>query len=186
MNETDQYILESINIWVWSGFYNPDRVQEMIDDILEDDANEDLVRAAVNLEFKAKEAAEATWPSQTDCDRLDAAFEALSANGIIALQNAGFTMSDGRDDVGDVLSTRVRSEIKGYCFYHGQDVERAVHGDGLWLAFGDRDADPHQKTEIGKRIRSILESYGFEVEWNGDPETRLCIPRLDWKRRSAR
>jgi len=81
------------------------------------------------------------------------------------------------------LRERGRSGIRGYCFYHGQDVERAVNGGGLWIAFGDLDAIPEQKSLMGRQIKACLERHGLKVEWNGDPERRLAIPKLDWKRR---
>jgi hypothetical protein len=185
MSGTDEYILDAIRTWVWSGFYSPSRVNEMIDDILEDDADEALLRAAVHPEFVKKAAAEATWPRTTDCDRLDEAFEELNSRGIIALHNAGYTMSDGISDVAEVLHKRGHKNVQGYCFYHGQDLERAVAGAGLMLAFGDLDNDKSKKTEIGRSVKTVLENIGFTVEWNGDPETRLSVPALDWKRRSS-
>ena len=51
MSETDDYILQTIRTWVWSGFYSPDQVDEMIDDLLEDDSNETMLRAAIGPEF---------------------------------------------------------------------------------------------------------------------------------------
>jgi hypothetical protein len=186
MDETDQYILDAIRTWIWSGFYGPDEVQNMIDDILEDDADEELLRSQVAPEFERKFAAEATWPEQTDCDRLDEAFETLNSQAVIALHNAGYTMSDGHGDVSEVLHERGRDNVKGYCFYHGQDVERAVEGGGLMIAFGDLEDVKTKKGEIGNVVKVTLESVGFTVKWNGDPETRLDIPKLDWKRRSPR
>lgn len=183
MNDTDQYILDAIKTCVWSGFYDSDGVHEVIDDILEEDADEAMLRAAVDAEFAKKAAAEAAWPAETDCDRLDQAFDAMNASSIIALQNAGYTMSDGLDDVSEVLHERDRQDVKGYCFYHGQDLERAVAGDGLTLAFGDLKAEPAQKAAVGKMVKEIIESKGFVVDWDGDPESRLNIPNFDWKRR---
>ena len=185
MSETDEYILNAIKTWVWSGFYDPDEVDSMIDDILEDDADEAMLRAAVAPEFAKKTAAEASWPKTTDCDRLDQAFEKLNSRGIIALHNAGYTMSDGISDVSEELHERGRTGIKGYCFYHAQDLERAVAGEGLMIAFGDLDDDKRKKTEIGNLVKDVLQESGFTVEWNGDPETRLNLPQLDWKRRRA-
>lgn len=185
MNETTKYILNAIKTWVWSGFYDSDEVHEMIDDILEADADEPFLRSSVAGEFAEKAAVETSWPERTDCDRLDEAFKSLNASGIIALQNAGYTMSDGLSDVAEVLHERGRSDIKGYCFYHGQDLERGVAGDGLMIAFGDLDDDRTKKSEIGEIVKQILEQSGFEVRWNGDPETRLNLPNFDWKRRKA-
>ncbi len=185
MSETDQYILNAIKNWVWSGFYSPDEADEMIDDILEDDADEAMLRAAVVPEFDKKAAAEASWPETTDCDRLDQAFEDLNARGVIALHNAGYTMSDGISDVSEALHELGRTGIKGYCFYHGQDVERAVDGGGLMIAFGDLDDDKAQKAKVGQVVRDVLQEFGFAIEWSGDPETRLNLPAFDWKRRRA-
>jgi hypothetical protein len=137
MNESESYIYDSIKTWVWSGFYSADEVYEMIEDILEDDADEQLLRSLIDPEFEKKLTAEKDWPQQTDCDRLDFAFESLNSNGIIALHNAGYTMSDGLSDVSEKLHEKERDQIKGYCFYHGQDVERAVLGDGLMIAYGN-------------------------------------------------
>lgn len=184
MNDTTRYILDAIWSHVWSGFDSPEDVHRVIDDLLEGDANEALLRAAVGPEFARKAAAEATWPPITDCDRLDAAFETLNTHGIIALQNTGYEMSDGLTEVAEALHARgSRVGVQGYCFYHGQDLERVVRGEGLMLAFGSLDDDKPHKLKVGQRVRDILESGGFNVQWNGDAEARLNLPGLDWKRR---
>lgn len=186
MNESDQYVFNAIKTWIWSGFYDPDEVDSMIDDILEEDADETMLRAAAAPEFDKKRAAEASWPEFTDCDRLDKAFVELCSQGVIALHNAGYTMSDGITEVADSMYERRRKGVKniqGYCFYHSQDVERAVAGGGLMVAFGDLDDNNSQKTKIGQLVKDVLQEFGLAVEWNGDPETRLSLPTLDWKRR---
>lgn len=184
MNDTEQYILDSIRTWVWSGFYTPEEVDERITDILEDDADEAMLRAAVAPEYARKEKAEASWPARTDCDRLDDAFESLNASGVIALHNAGYTMSDGLAEVSEELHQRGRHGVKGYCFYHEQDVERAVSGEGLNIAFGALNDDAGAKAEAGGLVRDELKLQGIHVEWNGDPEERLLLPAFDWKRRA--
>jgi hypothetical protein len=183
MNESEVDILSAIKVWVWSGFYEPGEVQEMIGDLLEGDEDEAMLRASVAPEFKQKQAAEQTWPAETDCDRLDAAFADLSDAGIVALHNAGYTMADGISDVAEVLHSLGRDGIRGYCFYHGQDVERAVAGGGLNIAFGDVNDDPAKSAGVGTAIKQVLEQHGFQVTWDGDIATRLNIPVFDWKRR---
>ena len=185
MSDTDNYILERIRIWVWSGFYSPDEVDQGIDDILEEDADEAMLRAAVAPEFAKKAAAEASWPNTTDCDRLDQAFDELNRSGIIALHNAGYTQSDGFSDCVEVYHQRGKRGIRGYCFYHGQDVERAVDGQGLTIAYGDLDDDDTKSAEIGREVKASLERHGLAVEWNGDSKVRLELPSIDWKRRLA-
>jgi hypothetical protein len=185
MSEADEYILDAIKKWVWSGFYSPSDVNAMIDDILEPDADEAMLRAAVQPEFEKKITAEESWPVETDCDRLDAAFDDLNSRGVVALQNAGYTMTDGLEDVSQALGERGRTGVIGYCFYHGQDMERAVVGGGLMIAFGDLKDDKEKKGEVGRFIKEVLEQHGFSVEWNGNPEKRLSIPTIAWKRRRA-
>ena len=181
MSDTDEYILDAIRNHVWSGFYSPDDVHQLIDDLLADEA---MLRRAVEKEFTRKVAAEGSWPPITDCDRLDQAFAALDARGLIALQNAGYTLSDGITEVSEALHQRGREGAQGYCFFHGQDLERAVDGEGVMLAFGSLDDDPVHKRKVGELVKEAMESFGFAVEWNGDPETRLNLPAVDWKRRS--
>jgi hypothetical protein len=62
MNDTEKYILDAIKTWVWSGFYDADEVNAMIDDILEGDADEAFLRSTVVPEFEKKSAAETSWP----------------------------------------------------------------------------------------------------------------------------
>lgn len=94
-------------------------------------------------------------------------------------------MSDGFDDIDEVVDRCGRVNVKGYCFYHGQDLKRAVNGCGLMLAFGDLDGDKNAKLKIGKLIAATLEAHGFKIEWNGDSETRINIPKFDWKHRRS-
>ncbi len=185
MNETDKYILDAIKKKVWSGFYDASGIHQLIDDILEVNADEKMLRAAVGLEFKEKAAAEQSWPIETDCDRLDRAFETLNAQGIIAVHHAGYTMSDGITEVSEELQQRGCEGIKGYCFYHGQDLEHALNGRGLMLAFGDLNDDKSANAEIGSIVQAVVESHGLTTQWNGDSETRVAIPNIDWKRRGA-
>ena len=142
-----------------------------------------MLRAAIAPEFERKAAAEKSWPEVTDCDRLDDAFEELNSSGIIALQDAGTTISDGISDVSEIWHRRGKKGVRGYCFYHGQDLERAIHGDGLTIAFGDMNDDQKEKAAIGVVVSEVLKRHGFEVEWNGDPETRLDLPTINWQRR---
>jgi hypothetical protein len=186
MSDTEQYIRDSIKTHVWSGFYDQADTEQMVEDILEDGVDAAEMQRFIVSEFARKASAEKSWPAQTDCDRLDQVFDALEASGIVALQNAGYTMSDGRSDVGEALNERGFDKYHGYCFYHGQDVERAVNGGGLMLAFGDIEADPTKKKEVGNEICAALAKAGFKTEWNGDPETRINILVIDWKRRTPR
>ena len=169
---SDDAISETVRSWVWSGFYDMDDIAEMLHDIVEEDGDEERGLACAETEFLRKRAAEASWESQTDCDRLDAAFEALFERGVLALQNAGDTMSDGLDDVSEELGRQDVGAFWGYCFYHGQDVERAIASGELWIAFGDSSPDDLRKGEAGAAVLAALRASGLEAQWDGDPEQR--------------
>ena len=182
-NKTESYIAKAIHSWVWSGFYDVGRVNEMLDDILEDGVDEGDMRALINRESSEKRKQERKWPDTTDCDRLDAAFVELNSKLIIAIHNAGYMMSDGHEDVNEIYSRMPPGACRGYCFYHGQDVEGALSGRGLFLAFGDMKNTEGGKSEVAQLIREILQSHGLFVEWDGDPNKRISIPRITWQRK---
>jgi len=43
--------------------------------------------------------------------------------------------------------------------------------------------DHRTEETVGEQIKACLQRHQFDVEWSGDPESRLAIPKLDWKRR---
>ena len=182
--DPNEYAIRAIHDWVWSGFYAEAEVEEKSGYLVrEEDCDEATVKAAIKTEFSRKCREELLWPAETDCDRLDRAFVALATQRIIAVQNAGYTLDEGFADVAEALASADRSRFFGYCLYHGQDVERAVNGQGLMLAFGVVSEDDSRKAEVGNKVRDVLQSFGFEVRWDGDAERRIEIPHIDWKRR---
>jgi hypothetical protein len=185
VTDNEHYIADRIKLWTWSGFYSPAQVRDMIDDILEDDCDVAKLESLVSAEFAMKREAEADWPEVTDCDRLDKVFYALHEEGICALSNSGYTMSDGYSDVSEVVANAPRGHYHGYCFYHGQDTERAVEGHGVMVAFGDLNDDPVRGVVVGKRVAEALREAGFVVAWDGTDNSRIDLPEIDWKRRNA-
>jgi hypothetical protein len=182
-SEVEKHIRECIRFWVWSGYNDADAVEEMLPDVLEDGVDAPAMYAAITDEFAEKSRAEADWPQRTDCDRLDAAFVALDADGICAVQYAGYTMSDGFSEVAEALEQRGRKKYHGYCFFHAQDVERAIDGHGLMVAFGDVDGDATKAAEVGRRICAALQDAGLRVLWDNDVKERIQIPDIVWQRR---
>ena len=144
------------------------------------------MRAGIDGEFAKKLEQELDWPEKTDCDRLDEAFAELEEWHLIAMQNAGYTQSDGMGDMSEIWHERggAASGIVGYCFYHGQDLERAVKGEPLYLTYGDIAGDDAKGVAIGKLICSVLEKHAFTVEWDEDIKTRIQIPGIEWRRRT--
>jgi hypothetical protein len=173
---------------VRSGFYDKKGLMRIVGEELYAPGELDPAEVAVAIdeEIAKHEAEKKTWPAVTDCDRLDAAFVALNKRGIIALHNAGFTQSDGYEDFRAALKSHPnRSTVTGYCYYHSQDVESAVRGEGLFLAFGPvQPKDEEVKgPQIGNVIREELERAGLKVKWDGTFANRMSIPQFVWQKR---
>jgi hypothetical protein len=173
---------------VWSGFYEEAEILEIVtEEVFEQgEIDEEWALARIRDETTQKALDEASWPDVTDCDRLDDAFAMLNQSGIIAIQNAGYTQSDGIDEISEIYRELggESSSVEGYCFYHGQDLERAVDGNGLMLTFGDILGTDEKGAEIGMRIVTILQRCGLDVQWPGSIDTRIEIPDICWQRRT--
>ena len=117
--------------------------------------------------------------------RLKAAFAALNAMRIVAIENAGYTQSDGWDDVNEVATdlADAGNPPRAGVFYHGQDKERGKNGEGLFLTFGSyakQDADADSIT-VGHIIVDVLKAHGFEPEWDGTLSRRIHTGQFDWR-----
>ena len=179
---------EEITVLVRTAFYEKSRLIEIVCEEMfkpgELDRSE--VSAAIDAALLKRSEEKKAWPEITDCDRLDTAFAALEKRGIIALHNAGYTQSDGHDDFCEAHARHPnKASIVGYCFYHGQDVERAIHGGGLYLAFGpvDPNEEKQEGPKVGIIIREELERAGLHVDWDGTFEKRMSVPKFVWQRR---
>jgi len=180
--------LDSISLYVRCGFDDRDRIIEIMCEELyaPGELDPDEVALAVDEAFSRHEVEKASWPEVTDCDRLDRAFGRMGEFQIIGLQNAGVTQSDGYSDFKEALMSHPQRElIRGYCFYHGQDMERAVRGGGLCLAFGPANPklEGSEGSAVGSIIAQILEEEGFAVDWDGSFHQRINLPDIDWKKR---
>jgi hypothetical protein len=180
---------EYVQRYIRAGFHTPDEIERIVGrDIFGGKLAAGPLRAVIAQERQQQLAEEATWPKETDCDRLDAVFATLERQGIVALQNAGYTMSDGLSDVFSVYHQAggPASEFNGYCFYHGQDLESAIEIGCLHLAFGATDDSPIKGVRVGRRIKGVLEATGFSVAWDGSIETRILVTGIRWQRRCTR
>ncbi len=181
-------VIDEITTLVRAGFYDRDHLVRIFCDEMytpgELSAKE--VRAAIEIALAKLDEERKSWGDVTDCDRLENAFGALNGRGVIAIQNAGYTQSDGYDDFLEAYENCAdKSAVLGYCFYHGQDLERAVRGGGLLLAFGPVDPQEEESKgpEIGEIVREELERAGLGVEWDGTFAKRIGIPGFEWKKR---
>ena len=174
--------IEEARQLVWSGFLDRKEIQGrtyLSSPFSKKDRK--AFKEMLKKEFVEKAEAEKEWPQETDNDRLDKVFKELNAKNIIALQNAGYTSSDAMDDINEVYVERGGEESGtiGHCFYHQQDMERAVKTGQLWLGYG---SIVESDEAIAQTIIAALEKNKFVVEWDGNPETRILVT-LNWQRR---
>ncbi len=184
MTENEQYVADAIEQHIRAGFYNQSDIERMIDDIAEDDCDIAELKASVGPALRAKLRAERSWPAVTDCDRLDKVFYDLHEAGICALSNTGTTMSDGYSDVTEALAHAPAEHYRGYCFYHGQDVESALDGHGVWIAFGALDPLPARAVEAGEVVAAALRDAGLTIAWDETAATRIHILPFNWQKRA--
>jgi hypothetical protein len=179
------------------GFDDPDDIieaaKQYMEEVEETEVSTAVVRAAMRSVLADREAAMRTWPAVTDCDRLDAAFEALNARGIMARHNWTCCNNCGRAEMPEEFM-RLHGEwegnpIIGYVFYHNQGTEAAVQGSGLYLSFGStQHADSEAKyieqcLEIARTAIEALNAQGLKTTWDGTYAQRPHIA-LKWQRRT--
>jgi hypothetical protein len=145
-----------------------------------------LPKVRAGLEAQARE--EATWSARTTNDRLDCAFADLDARGIVTAQSLGDTLDAGLARIVEMSAAR-EDIVHGATFYHRQDLERGVRGEGLELAFTGLSEDPdpgvriaHQK-DVAREIVHVLAHHGVHASWDGSETTRIRLDPFVWQRR---
>ncbi|WP_375769173.1 hypothetical protein NR798_47150 [Archangium gephyra] len=189
-DELRAYLREQVEVAVLGGYKSDKQVLTSIEELarheLGDGGEVEQLLAHTRRRLEEHRVEEASWTEPTVNDALDRAFEELNRRGILALQDAGYTMSDGWGEVNDAAA-RSSEPMRGATFFHGQDVERGVLGAGLMLAFGAFEDDPKRHDEaslaIAREVRAVLASHGIETEWNGRVETRIQILPFEWRKR---
>jgi hypothetical protein len=186
-----EHLRDTTEAMVLGGYEEEQKVLASLEELLshelegKPEAAERLLAYARRL-FEEHRAAEVSWTEPTMNDAIDRAFEELNRRGIIALQNAGYTQSDGWGEV-EAAAAESYERVRGATFFHGQDVERGVLGAGLMLTFEAFEDDPKRRDEaslaIAHEIRETLARHGVPTEWNGSVRTRIQILPFEWRKR---
>ena len=181
---------QQIRSLIWSGFYTPDDVFEIISEDLNDPYalsadDRTWIEETTERLAEQKTAEEANWPETTDWERLDEAFDRLDDAGILALHNSGTSQSDGIDDANDIARQMAGEgfSFRGWTFYHEQDLQRALSENILMLSFGSLNETEADPLTIAGEVVSVLKSAGFEVQWSGTPEDRISLQGFKWQKR---
>ena len=158
-----------------------DEVVEAALEYLDAEDDEELraaTREVAIAEFAAHAQAQRSWgDGPLAPDRLRAAFEALGSGGIVARADFTCCQTCGFSEIGDEVpegETR-----RGFTFCHSQDIDRALHGEGVYLAFGSFSEDV-APVEVADEVVEVLTRYGFEPQWGGDVRTRIHVP-MSWQ-----
>jgi hypothetical protein len=168
---------------VAGGFSSDEEIIELVENVCPELTHgqiEQMTKKAM-AEHKADEE---QWKELTDCDKLDMAFITMEQDGILARQHFTDCQSCGNNKIGDEIqkAQAAGTKIRGYTFYHSQDTEIAVMGNGLCLAFGVLFDNVDEAKKLGYEITEHLRHAGLETEWNGDVKSRIFIPMI-WKKR---
>ena len=132
----------------------------------------------------AHQAEQAGWGPTTDCDRLDGAFAALNAQGIVARQDFSCCNNCGFTEIWDeVEEAEKHRPVEGYVFYHLQCTERAIATGQLLLAYGCIEDDPEALRRVGTKIVTELRRVGLNASWGGTARDPVVVEGIVWRRR---
>lgn len=204
LDECRETLEANIEVDTRSGLYDENEITEEIEAVITGILGEpspELLEeyAAKARDLLARQAAEeSAWVERTVNDRLEDALRDLARRGILSGQALGMTIQEGAALV-DEACIACDAEVRGSLFYHRQDLERGVSGEGLLLAFGlppptedlpendaadaERDRRKSAWREVGREIVHVLRHHGIDVAWDGSINSRIAIAPFEWRRR---
>jgi len=188
LREKIGWLRDSIRSDVASGFYDEDAILTQAIDSYADEIDPAVLRREAQRLLREARAehdeAQRGWPARTDCDRLDDAFAALEAAGVVSRQHFSCCGTCGSSEIWAEIEAvhEAGGLTRGYAFYHMQDTERATEGDGLYLNYGACEEGEDAALAIANDIVAQLEAHGLHTDWNGSWSQRIGVS-LDWKRR---
>jgi len=187
--DVQQEIEEALYFYMHSGYYTEEEILELASMTLEDICTEYEISHPEASHIKSlvgwlMSNANLGDKGKNNYGRLRKVFDILNKEQIIAIDFAGYTLDDGFDEVGEVFRFMKENDIprKGYCFYHQQDIERAMDESirCLYLAFHSMNGDKQVAFEVGKRIVELLVENGFDVTWDESIDSRIMINDFWW------
>ncbi|MDU1892462.1 MAG: hypothetical protein E6767_17395 [Dysgonomonas sp.] len=189
MTENEKYLYDRFLISIKSGFQS---VEDIVDDTLEavedegweDEISEEWIQENIQKEYAKNEAASKTWQHPTDTEKLHTAFDNLGRQKIVALHNAGYTLSEAVYDCQEMWQDLADNGTKpiGYCYYHGQDLERVIETGSLNIGFdGEKPKNDKEAIAIGNKVATALKEAGLNVKWDGTASKRIELIDFNWQ-----
>ncbi|MDJ1483622.1 hypothetical protein QNI16_24195 [Cytophagaceae bacterium YF14B1] len=189
--ELKKEIFEHIDAYVKYGFYDVEDICFDLEFILMEEIDEEKftevwLQKEVEKRYNKQLQKEKSWSGVVSFDRLATAFDVLSTHRIITLHKAGYTTQEGEEIACNVYDELKAKGIKanGYCYYHTQDVERAM-GDiqNLYIRYGDFQGDDDKCQQVGKLIVTELKKQNLEVHWSESINDTIEIKPFLWQKR---
>lgn len=187
MAEALDDLREFIAYRVREGFESPHEIAENAHDWAyeryeRDDLLPDIKRLTAEA-LAAHRAEQAGWGPATDCDRLDAAFAALNARGIVARQDFSCCNNCGFTEIWDEVEQAEKHQpVEGYVFYHLQCTEPAVKMGQLLMAYGCVEEDLEALQRVGNTIVAELRRVGLNASWGGTAAHPIVVDGIVWRR----
>lgn len=188
MTENEKYVHNAFMNSIKSGFNSlEDVIEEALgmveEEGLEKEITEEWIRVNVAREYEKHLNESKIWRLPTDCDRLLGVFDKLCKDKIVALHCAGYTQEDALYDVKEVWEDLEDMGVHpiGYCYYHQQDMERAIDNDVLLLGFyGRKEKNDKDAIMVGNIIVNALKEAGFTVNWDNTTSKRIEVSPFFW------
>lgn len=180
--------LEQLELDIQFGFENEEELFESIRDLFydENDFDEEWLRQTIAEKYQQQQKESINWNRPTDFDRLAKTFDELIQEKIVCLHKAGYTKQDGEGDCLETIERLQKMGVKptGFCYYHTQDLERAVDKNikNLYLGFDSVSQNDNEALQVANRIVTKLKETGFELDWNGSVDQRIEIKNINWQK----
>jgi hypothetical protein len=191
LSEILKQLKQAVEVAIVAGFFSPEQILDKLSyrysvwpEIKPEDLHpylEELLRKSCARQTEAQK----TWPALTDCGRLDAAFAELESQNILCRENFSINLSNALVEIWDEIRRAEGGgrEIRGFVFYHEQDIGSAMAGN-LYLSFGSIERQEPTDRAIGTVVIRTLKKNGLNVEWSGSLDERISV-QIDWKRRRS-
>ena len=183
-----QQAIDQLELDIKFGFENELQLFESIREMFYDEADfdEPWLRKMISEKYLQHQNESINWTHPSDFDKLVTIFDELINERIICLHNAGLTKSDGEGDCMEAIERVEELGIKaiGFCYYHSQDLARAVDPEihNLFLGFDSPTQDDKEALFVANKIIDKLNAGGFETNWPGTVDQRIEIKNFYWKK----
>lgn len=180
-------VLEEIKKEILFGFEDQEQVFEDVCEMFYGEPlDKSWLQAEIAKEFDIRKKESVSWQRPTDFEKLVKVFDQLNREKIISLHKAGHTRQDGESDCISIIKELESAEtlnIKGYCYYHAQDLERAIKKNGnLYIGYNGYNQDDTLAKQVANRIVELLQTESFKIDWSGSLDDRIKITEIDWKK----